>query len=116
MKNKEFKFRVWSKVKNGWLTDDIFLSCIDGLPFVKFKNKIFVLDNSKFELTIQQYTGLKDRNNKEIYEGDILEDSSGIDDVYFKDGCFWIADQWLYDQAYCNEVIGNIFENPELLK
>ncbi len=75
---------------------------------------------------ITQYVELKDKNGKEIYEGDILhhgQDETGgeMNEVIFQNGQFGMrwqsADLWhiLCDSHYC-EVIGNIYQNPELLK
>jgi hypothetical protein len=74
--------------------------------------------------TLMQYTGLKDKNGVEIYEGDIVEEpGSRYEVVYHADG-FYMRDmhepdnmliQLRHGYLHC-EVIGNIYENPELLE
>jgi uncharacterized phage protein (TIGR01671 family) len=76
---------------------------------------------------LMQFTGLTDKKGKEIYEGDIIKFGSqlgSISEVKFieKNGGFLVKDKfgdwkWLYDVlgSTNSEVIGNIYENPELL-
>ena len=73
---------------------------------------------------LMQFTGLKDKNGKEIYEGDICLDNSGnLMVVVYENGCFYIKYQrtvigmgYLFRETSCIEVIGNEFNNPELLE
>lgn len=81
----------------------------------------------KKDLKIMQYTGLKDKNEKEIYEGDILFESFGerYYKVIFENASFRAEAEGDFDEysfdlidivAQGCEIVGNIYENPELIK
>ena len=82
-------------------------------------------DYEWYPCVLMQFTGLKDRDGKEIYEGDIIEsdDDDGKEcfDVYFLDGSFVVHTgeeiEVLFNiDTSLFEVIGNIYENPNLIK
>lgn len=75
--------------------------------------------------TVGQFTGLTDKNGAKIFEGDILEICNGSincspwmeknKEVVFKNGSFNVP-IWSFDSTHWFKVIGNIHDNPELLK
>ena len=120
--NREVEFRAWltkyNKMVNiySWNIWQEYFMCSEY-------DSEFYLD----ETPIMQYTGLKDKNNKEIYEGDILFESFGerYYKVVFENGSFRAEfkgdfEEYSFDLidvvAQGCEVAGNIYENPELME
>ena len=131
--NRQRKFRVWDKMR---------------LQFIYPENdnqQHFIIDlNGRFynlqngsgdnDYVVQEYTGLIDKYDNPIYEGDIVKYKTwtGSHDgtteehqtqVQFKDGAYYpryiddeCEDSWYSFKVYDLEVIGNIFETPYLLK
>lgn len=119
---REIKFRAWIKE-----VDEI--REVEYINFWKKKIsyphkfcKEYYLNADFDEIEIMEYTGLKDKNGKEIYEGDILFESFREEyfKVVFENGSFRAeADGYSLDLEDCDdicEVVGNIYENPELLE
>jgi len=127
---REIKFRAWRTDEKYMVTSDVgaltaLRNCYGNKGLAEqagFSNIDNQPNTDKFIL--MQYTGLKDKNGKEIYEGDITKDPDGnAFEVIWNKGAasFELQNKtshFLFVQRYIDmfEVIGNIYENPELLK
>lgn len=70
---------------------------------------------------LMQWTGVKDKHEKEIYEGDIVKTKEHMGQIIYSKGMFFIDVEGdyllpIYNVSEFMEVIGNIYENPELLE
>ena len=119
---REIKFRAWDNEENRFFPIGKLIWGIKGLE--AFREDGWTIDKI-YSCVIEQYTGLHDKNGREIYEGDILrgdgdwvvifEDSQwGLDCITFGSRHAWLS-FCDCDISRC-EVIGNIHENVELIK
>jgi uncharacterized phage protein (TIGR01671 family) len=134
--NREIKFRAWDKrLKEMQFTIEMH-QYKDGSMGIQIGDSLAVRDDDDFIL--MQYTGLKDKNGKEIYEGDVIRYTKNKHLIYpnfttvieyykYSFGFrlqnsfntydpFCLHDEIEIDFLPYIEVIGNIYENPELLK
>jgi uncharacterized phage protein (TIGR01671 family) len=122
---REIKFRAWDKRRKNW-TKNVIIDA-DGLLWWQYGYQINERGPlSEDDYDIQFFTGLHDKNGKEIWEGDLLRRSDrGVDEVFYRgdQGQFMvlqrspdeICDDVLWRFVDDSEVIGNIHENHDLI-
>lgn len=122
---RDIKFRAWDKISLVMTTVDM-LRLIGNQTYQQygllFKGQDYLRMPEEIEL--MQYTGLKDKNGKEIYEGDVIRVNVENKYIEFHNGSWvHVNPKDVVDSSFLNffdwhnyEVIGNIYENPVLLK
>ena len=126
------KFRAWYKKENRWITQNYHIDCNgDFYPYTDTNEYDWNIDCLQIEIC--QYTGRKDKYGVEIYESDLVNFTANystkpcgymIGQVVFQENQWMLKNEkGLYsiseetDDFYCkSEVIGNIYENENLLK
>ena len=132
---RTIKFRAWNNKYNEWTIPDQMGVTFNAEVFMQVGEQNFCMNPEI--IMLEQFTGLLDRNGKEIYEGDVLEtyvSSSWDVDVIIRikgvvilgdpfPGCFCFKESdntcCLYElcgESFGGEIIGNIHDNPELIK
>ncbi|MGL5766301.1 MAG: YopX family protein [Sarcina sp.] len=119
---RKYKFRGYNKTLNKWIYGDLIHNHKEDI--IQIQNQLgnrFTVDKN----SIGQYTECNDKDGNEIYEGDILDRYLGKEHicgkVVFENGRygvlykenFWSIELYMY--SVLNEVIGNVYENPNIL-
>ena len=124
---RENEFRAWDKLNKKMIShNELFrVDCSNEYPFLALLKNFYQED---LDVEIMQYTGLKDIDGKEIYEGDIVKcrtyialmgclGNLGVEIIKFDEELLRFGTHFnALSELKEIEVVGNIYENPELLK
>ena len=121
---RELKFRAWDKAMQRMLMNvgvHPSMCCINE-DYREDEEGAYTISPLFTNYVVMQFTGLRDKNGTEIYEDDIVRNrdhlgQEGIKQVCYHAPCFKLAryGKELRTWHWSSEVIGNIYENPELL-
>ena len=122
---REILFR--GKTASGvWVEGDLIINSANGISFSYIRYKVNAWNYSRAKVdpeTVGQYTGLTDKNGKKIFEGDVVKwDGTEISQIRYCEGVYRLCNaKGYYGVSLHNhysyvEVIGNIHDNPELLR
>ena len=120
MEKRVIKFRAWDKTKNKW-AHDIITNLHGGIfEFIYGEEPGDGDYKETSNIELMQFTGLHDRNGKEIYEGDVVKryHLQGVV-AWHKERAMFIVNDGFNEPVFNDilgiEVICNLYENPELL-
>ena len=123
------RFRAWHNELGRMMSISDMWFNVDSLGEIGLNDAVMndYITVSPDEIELMQSTGLKDKNGKEIFEGDILKNNKYITSVFYENGAYCVKYRRTpnttvtmnvisFIEKYKTRIVGNIYENPELLE